>query len=267
MEQYKKKLEQTGLAKGTQYIYENEIKKYIAKTNDDTLERFKDEDKIMDYIETNYETFNQKNQMTKAVINFRKLNDKSSDLLSEYLSNNVLKYSATLQEKNKKPSNDILPDIEEYKKFVEDLYEKKEWVKYAINRLITLFQVRNLDLNLTITTDEKEVDDKTNWLLLKDDGITFIRNDYKTKGKYGTKINKTDDKKLVDSIKKILSSGENKLLKSSNISREVLNATNKLGEAKIFKMLVKNATLKEAKIYEQNRGTDLQTISGFYDLA
>ena len=169
----------------------NEIKKYLENNKD--LKRFTNEKTSIAYIDKNYETLNQKNQITKAIIKWRDLHGLKNELLPEYLSKNVKEYTGGLKNKYENEPNEI-PSLEEYKKYVEELYEKKEWKKYVINRLIGAFQVRNKDLDLTVTRDKNEIDDKTNWLLVENNKksakITYIRNDYKTKDTYGTKTDK-----------------------------------------------------------------------------
>ena len=270
MEDFKAKLEASDLSPKTAYIYLNETKKYLK--DNDNLERFKKEELMVAYIEAHYETLNQKNQMAKTVIKWRVLNGLKNEYLSEYLTKNVAEYNGSLTKKYETEDNS-LPSLEEYNTFVNGLFDKKQYKDFIINKLIQMFQVRNMDLDLTITDKPKEVDTDHNWLFVKENKVsatvTFIRHNYKTKETYGSQEHKMK-LKLTDplyiSIKNVLESGKNKLLETANIGREIQKATNGLGEGKVFKLLMKNATFKQAKTYGGNRGSDLETVAKYYDL-
>lgn len=272
MEAFKQKLESTSLNPKTQYIYLNEVKKYLNNGNK-TLVKFNNEKNMVKYIDKNYATLNQKNQITKSVIKWRQLAGKQSDVLSEYLTKNVAEYTGKLQNKYETEESK-LPSIEEYKKYVDELYEKKEWKKYVINRLIGAFQVRNKDLDLTITKNKNEIDDERNWLLvekMKQSAykVTYIRNDYKTKDVYGQKVDRINlsvGHKMYHALDEIIKSGNPKLITEKNIARTVVNATNGIGEGDLFKMMMKEASFKDAKVMSENRGTDLETIAKHYDI-
>jgi len=274
MEDFKQKLDASDLSPKTAYIYLNEAKKYL-KDNDD-LDRWSNEKIILAYIHAHYETLNQKNQMAKTVIKWRKLNGLSIEYLSEYLTKNVSEYNGSLTKKYETEDND-LPSVADYEKYVDGLFAKKQYKSFIINRLIQKFQVRNMDLDLTITRDKQDVDTTKNWLLVKlivnagkiCASITYTRNNYKTGDVYGTKINKLTVKRsdpLYEAISKVLESSNHHLITDTNIGRAVKSATNGLGEGKVFKILMKGASFKEAKIYSKNRGTDLGTISKSYDV-
>jgi hypothetical protein len=268
---FKSKLELSGLSVKTQYIYLNEIKKYLK--GEDDLEKFKKENVIIGYIEAHYETLNQKNQMTKAVIKWRELNGMKSLVLSKYLSKNVAGYTSSLNTKYETEDNN-LPTVKEHETFVNELFEKKKYREYIINRLIEKFQVRNIDLDLTITRNKSDLDDKQNWLLIGKKQksaflITYLRNDYKTSDTYGAKkniIRLGENTKLFQAIDEVSKSGQPKLILEKNLSTAVLKATNGIGEGKLFKIYMKHASFKDAKKMADNRGTDLQTISKFYDI-
>jgi len=269
---FKSKLEHSGLSVKTQYIYNNEAKKYL--TDNDDLERFKKENVIVAYIEAHYETLNQKNQMAKAVIKWRELNGMKSLVLSKYLSKNVAGYTTSLNTKYETEDNN-LPTLQEHNKYVESLFEKKKYREYIINKLIEKYQVRNIDLDLTITRNKSDLDDKQkNWLLIGRKNksaymVTYIRNNYKTANTYGVKKNilrLSENTKLFQAIDKVSKSDQPKLITEKNLSNAVLKATNGIGEGKLFKVYMKHASFKDAKKMSDNRGTDLETISKFYDI-
>lgn len=271
MEDFKERLAKSGLSEKTQYIYLNECKKYLK--DEDDLSRWNKEEIMIAYIEAHYDTLNRRNQMAKAVIKWRLLHGLKSEKLSDYLSKNVAGYTSSLNTKYETEDSD-LPTIKEHEAYVNDLFEKKKYKEYIINRLIEKYQVRNMDLDLTVTRDKNEVDDKHNWLVIGRKNksayvITYLRNNYKTSNTYGAKKNILvlgDNTKLFKAIDAVSKSDQPKLILHQNLSTAVLKATNGIGEGKLFKMYMKHASFKDAKKMSDNRGTDLETVSKFYDI-
>jgi len=270
-EEFKQKLEASDLSPNTQYIYNNEVKKYLKENKN--LNRFEDEEGMKKYIEEHYKTLNQQNQMAKTAIKWRQLNGLTTEILSEFLSKNVRDYTSGLNTKYETEDSG-LPTIKEHDTYVNDLFKKKKYREYVINKLIEKYQVRNKDLDLTVTRDKNDIDDKQNWLLIGKKTksaymVTYVRNNYKTANTYGVKKNILrlgENTKLFQAIDEIAKSDQPHLIIEKNLSYAVLKATNGIGEGKLFKMYVKNASFKDAKKMSDNRGTDLQTISKFYDI-
>lgn len=271
MEDFKERLSKTGLSQITIKGYLNEANKYLLDDEDD-LDRWNEEKMMVAYIEAHRDTLSRRNELAKAVIKWRQLHGLTSELLSKYLTENVAKYKSSLTKKYE-GTDSGLPSLESYNEFVDGLFEKKHWKSYIINRLIQLYQVRNMDLDLTVTSDKKAIDTATNWLLVKTNKasatVTYIRNNYKTAGTYGAKEH-TMKLKLTDplyiAIKHVLDSGDGKLIHGLNIGRVVKQATMNLGEGAVFKLMMQHASFKDAKKFGDNRGTDLSTISQHYDL-
>jgi len=271
MESFRDLLSKTGLSKITTNAYLNEARKYLAD-NEDDISRWANEKLMVAYIEGSFDEHSKRNQLAKTVIKWRALHGLTHELLSKYLTKSVAEYTGGLNKKYETEDSGLI-SLEKYNEFVDGLYEKKQWKSFIINRLLQLYQVRNMDLQLTLTGDKKAIDTDHNWLLVKSGKVnatvTYVRNNYKTKNTYGAKQH-TLKLKLTDplyiAIKHVLDSGDNKLIHGENIGRVVKQATMGLGEGAVFKILVKNATFKQAKQYGDNRGTDLTTISKSYDL-
>lgn len=264
MNDFKDKLEKSDLSAGSKYVYMNEVKKYLE--NNKNLSRFETEKEIGMYVDKNFKKTSQKLALLNAVMKWRELHKLSNDTLRPYLVELNKENRKKIEDRN--DSGEIsLPDLDKYKTYVAELYDKKEYRKYIINKLLLLFNVRNLDLDLTIVDDEGEIDDKNNWLVYGDKFITYIRNKYKTVDTYGSQFHISKDKKLIHAVKSMIDNKETKLLTTQNISREITQATGGINEATLLKMLIQNASLKQIKAFGKNRGTSLDTLSSFYHIA
>ena len=130
------------------------------------------------------------------------------------------------------------------------------------------YGVRNKDLNLEIVKTKKEMKEGNNYLLLKKDKVIFIRDDYKTHKTYGKKTHEIHDKLFYEAVKK---TGLGKLIAEQQISNGLRKLyINKMGEAKIFKMMIDkyyddddSASIKRLAA---DRGTSLSVVQGFYNV-
>jgi len=273
MQQFANLLADSGLGKGTQRTYINEANKYLETHTD--LSLWENDVGIIDYIEANYPSLSSKNQIAKAVISYRKLNGTTaSKLLSVYLTDNVNKYNKSLTDRYATEENK-LPSVQEYQKYIDSLFVRKEYKSFIINRLIQMFQVRNMDLDLIITRRKEDVDTVKNWLLVETfvkkgkiySRITYTRNNYKTNKQYGEKTHThitTRQDPLYIAIEAVLKTNNHSLINDTNIGRAVMKATDGYGEGKIFKILLREGLIKDAVGFGLNRGSNLSTIAGSY---
>ena len=130
------------------------------------------------------------------------------------------------------------------------------------------YGVRNKDLNLSIVKTKKEMKDGENYLLLKKDKVVFIRDDYKTHKTYGKKTHEIVDKLFHEAVKK---TGVGKLIAETQISNGLRKLyINKMGEAKVFKMMIDHYYDKDEpasiKRLATDRGTSLSVVQGFYNV-
>jgi hypothetical protein len=165
-------------------------------------------------------------------------------------------------------AGDKLMTYEDFVKALQEAYNKQEWKKYIVNYLIMTYGVRNKDLNLEIVKTKKEMKEGNNYLLLKKDKVIFIRDDYKTKSTYGKKTHEIHDKLFYEAVKK---TGLGKLIAEQQISNGLRKLyINKMGEAKIFKMMIDkyydDADSASIKRLAADRGTSLSVVQGFYNV-
>ena len=86
-------------------------------------------------------------------------------------------------EKNEK-LKDELPDKKQIERYIKTLLNNKDYVSYIVNYLLLTYGVRNLDLNLILTSDKdvtlKGHKSEINYLYVTSTYVMFIRNNYKT---------------------------------------------------------------------------------------
>lgn len=165
-------------------------------------------------------------------------------------------------------AGDKLMTYDDFVKALQEAYNKQEWKKYIVNYLIMTYGVRNKDLNLEIVKTKKEMKEGNNYLLLKKDKVIFIRDDYKTHKTYGKKTHEIHDKLFYEAVKK---TGLGKLIAEQQISNGLRKLyINKMGEAKIFKMMIDkyydDADSASIKRLAADRGTSLSVVQGFYNV-
>ena len=191
--------------------------------------------------------------------------------LKDIRTKNAEKINQENKERNKELAQN-LPKYSELIEYTEDLFNKKNWVGYVINRLILDYNVRNEDIDLIITKDKAKVNSEDNFILVSPRAITYIRNKYKTAKTYGQKKHDIKDTKLRKAIRSILDMNETdtySLLKGKDIGYFVMKYTkDKLGEGNYFKIAINEnlGNLQKLGEMSENRGTGLETIKDSYDL-
>jgi len=147
---------------------------------------------------------------------------------------------------------------------------------YLINYLMKEFAVRNQDVDLFITADEDQLQDKNrNYILIKKGQLDYVRNVYKTVGAYGVKTHIIKDKFVIELANKMSNKyllGFDAPIKATSLSSYILRRTfNKLGESKIYKLLVQEAQasanpLGEVDRISKMRGSSMSCATLNYNL-
>jgi len=181
---------------------------------------------------------------------------------------NYAEVFAQLKEKNAE-LDVVLPSYEDLMNGVKKYVEKQ----YIINYLLTNVYCRNQDLNALVSTKDVDVDIHTgNHLIISNNKVEFVRNEYKTSRKYGQLVRLLTDKKLVKELKAFLGKDKTKqLLDSKQIDHEIRKYTYQgLSESEYLKVILRHFTnpLNVTKLYEiqNNRGTDINVILKNYNL-
>jgi len=152
-------------------------------------------------------------------------------------------------------------------------------IRYLINYLFINYGLRNKDVNLKIVTKLPKEKEDENYLVLGKKHVKLDINDYKTDKTFGNKQIIITDKKFIDELKSLkLNDGDYLLakkngekLKLSSFNEKIISLSiDKLGEAKIFKILIGHLLDKKDfnKIEELvgSRGTSMTTILKSYNI-
>lgn len=169
---------------------------------------------------------------------------------------------------------ETLPTFQELKKYVFDLYTNGQYKLFIVNFLLFQFGCRNIDCDCLISYEGKRLSKKENWLNVKKTGIEWIRNKYKTASTYGQKKNLITNAKFIDAITKLNITEQEPLLTigtgrvpDAQLAQTIQRMTiNKIGEGKVFKILVENSTVAGLTRLSKNRGTNIATIISAYNL-
>ena len=172
-----------------------------------------------------------------------------------------------VKEKNAEIKDD-LPSLDELEEYTDYLYENKKWFEYIINYLLINYQTRNKDLDFTIVGLKRDTKDKEkNFMWLERGKVTFIRNNYKTSNKYGTKTDVISDEKFLTAMKRMKTKiGTNSFIPNPDVKKSTYK---QIGEGAYFKILVDSnrGDLQKLKSMGNSRGTALNTIATNYDIA
>lgn len=231
------------------------------------------QESIIKKLNSNFDNPNTRASFLNMIIILREYLDKDTDKLIK-LRNDMKKEITVLRKEKLKEAEKKLPSLEE----VETELEKLDGIKYVINYLILNYGLRNKDLNLVYV--DKLPEDKTeNYITPMKGGFKLSINDYKTNKSYNEKVIKIKNKGFNKKFKSmkykdgmyLISNKENKPYGISNFNNRILkNTIFDLGEAKMFKILIKD--LIEKKDFEmidnlsKTRGTDMTTIMSSYNI-
>ncbi len=186
-------------------------------------------------------------------------------------------------EKNEK-LKDELPEKKQIERYIKTLENNKDYVSYIVNYLLLNYGVRNLDLNLIITSDRdvttKAHKSQINYLYVTSTYVIYIRNNYKTYQTYGQKKLKIIKKSFLNACKQLLGDNyDTPLLKLKNgdpiseesIGRVIQEMTyNNIGESMYFKINIADSkkanNIKRIRDLSNHRGSALETVFAEYDI-
>jgi hypothetical protein len=186
----------------------------------------------------------------------------------------------TLREKLIKEQNEVrkitninltetLPTVKELLEYLDFLSLNKRWIEFIINYLLIHLNCRNADLFIDIV-DCVPSETTSNYLVIEDSQIRFIRHIYKTSKTYQTKEDIITDERFHKAVKSL---GIRSLILNScgekigldRIGTNIKRLSYKeLGEIIIFKSIMKEATLASVADLSKNRGSAISTLLEFY---
>jgi len=271
------------LKENSKMIYRSVYRRFI---------RMSDATKITDMSEANIiKVVNQEDIPPKSqeslldvAILVRKAHDASYEKLLRFKTVQLKKTMDSRKlEKNEKLKGE-LPDKSQLDLYLKTLYNDKNYVAYIVNFLLLNYGVRNMDLNLIMTSDKgvilKSNKSKSNYLYITTAYVVYLRNNYKTYSTYGSKRIRIVKKSFLNACKQLL--GDNydvPLLKLKNgdeisegsVGRVVQSMTyDGLGEGRYFKSLIvdakKTKNIKRIRELADHRGTDVEEVFNSYDI-
>jgi len=189
-----------------------------------------------------------------------KLKNYRSDLSKERASNNVDKMN-TLKEK--------LMTVPEYTAALIKSFELGEWKKFIVGYLMLTYGTRNLDTDVEIIKDAKEMtNDKQNYLLLKPKKVTWVRNHYKTFKTFGKQEHVITDPEFIRAVK---NHGVGRIFPEGQMNNQMKKMfIGMMNESKVFKMLIDDAydnkDTERINELSKSRGTSINTIKAFYNV-
>ena len=224
----------------------------------------------LNYVKEHVSSFpnpNTRLDMLNLIIVIRNVLELSVDKLKEYRSE-LKQQQKSHQVSKMSEAGEKLMSYVDFTKALGEAYLKDEYKKYIVNYLMMRYGVRNKDLNLSIVKTKKEMNEGENYLLLKKDKVIYVRDDYKTHKTYGKKTHEIHDNIFHECVKK---AGVGKLIPEAQISNGLRKLyLNKMGEAKVFKMMIDHYYDKDdsasIKRLAADRGTSLSVVQGFYNV-
>ena len=159
-----------------------------------------------------------------------------------------------------------LPTLSEMKNHMNNLYDSGNYLGYCVMYLFLTYTVRNSDLIATVVKSKKDTNDSDNFFILGRKQVTYIRNNYKTADKYGSKTHVITNPKFLTAIKTL----DYLLRETDNIDRVIKKITADIGhinEGNIAKIVLReNNTINGLKRISKNRGTDISTLVDSYNI-
>ena len=219
------------------------------------------EDKVIQFIKQNYNEGSQQKIITSTISKYRHYRGKSTETIREFLQQANAEASLLQRQKNEKLKSN-LPDID-FKQMLSKYYRDKDYKSFVILFLLLNYNTRNRDLVARVVNDEADLNQKENFLFIRDKDVVYIRNDYKTNDKYGTKRYIIKAKKFFTAVQDL----DSLLEDNDNLDRQVKKVTGGINQSTLFKMLItKNNNLKAIAKASKARGTNMDTIASSYDI-
>ena len=220
-----------------------------------------DESKTITFIKDHYNEGSSQKAISSTLSKYRHYRGKSTETIRQFLQQTNAEASLLQRQKNDK-LRDNLPDID-FKQMLSKYYREKDYKSFVILFLLLNYNTRNKDLVARVTNDETDLNEDENFLLIRDKDVVYIRNDYKTKDKYGMKRDVIKAKKFFNSVQDL----DSLLIDNGNLDRQVKAVTGGINQSTMFKILItQNNNLKSIAKSSRNRGTNMNTVATSYDI-
>jgi len=182
----------------------------------------------------------------------------------------------------KKKMSEIKDELPSYEEIMKKLKEQKG-LPYLVNYLFITYGLRNKDINLKNVSHSAyihEIDEPVeNYIILKRGKVLLYINDFKTVKTFDIKSFVIKDKKFIKELKDLklnsndylISKKNGDKLKTTSFNERVVNLSiDKLGETKLFKIVIGHLLNKkdfnEIEKLTKSRGTSIGTILKSYNI-
>jgi hypothetical protein len=220
-----------------------------------------DEDEIIQFIKENYANGSPQKMISTTLSKYRHYKGKTTETIREFL-RQANADARLLQQKKNLILKETLPTID-FKKMLNGYYRDKQNKNFVILYLLMTYNTRNQDLVLRVVKDESDLNEKENFLFIREKDVVYIRNEYKTKDKYGMKRDVIKAKKFFNAVQEL----DSLLIDDGNLDRQVKKVTGGINQSSMFKiMIASNNNLKAIVKASKNRGTNMNTIGTNYDI-
>ena len=222
---------------------------------------------LVNYIKTETKVSTCLNLLNIIVVVFQMRNKDTFDLID------LREKLIDIQNGERKITNakltETLPTVKELLDYLDFLSLNKKWIEFIINYLLIHLNCRNADLFIDIVNCVPS-ETSSNYLVIEDSQIRFIRYIYKTCKTYQKKEDVITDERFIKAVKLL---GVRSLILNSCGEKIPLDrvGTNvkrfsfkELGEIIIFKSIMKEATLATVADLSKNRGSAISTLLQFY---
>jgi len=213
------------------------------------------------------------------IILARRNNNEPTDKLINHR-NSLRDKIVSIRKKKMSEIKDELPSYEEIMKKLKEL----KGLPYIVNYLFITFGLRNKDINLKNVSHDAYIhdiddDQPENYIIQKRGKVLIYIQDYKTVKTFDTKSFVIKDKKFIKELKDLklnsndylISKKNGDKLKTTSFNERVVNfSIDKLGETKLFKIVIGHLLNKkdfnEIEKLTKSRGTSIGTILKSYNI-
>ena len=219
------------------------------------------EEKTVDFIKENYNEGSERKIISSTISKYRHYKGKTTETIRDFLRQANADASLLQRQKNDKLKSN-LPDID-FKQMLSKYYRDKDYKNFVILYLLLNYNTRNQDLVARVVKNESDLNENENFLFIRDKDIVYIRNDYKTKDKYGMKRDVIKSKKFFNLVQEL----DSLLIDDGNLDRQVKKVTGGINQSTLFKIMIsQNNNLKGITKASRNRGTNMNTVASSYDI-
>ena len=272
----------------TKRTYTNHYKKVRKGVGEDLAQT--EQENIIDYLNglsDDGASINSYLNYISMAINVRRFHKADTSELDRMRNTLIERKENNKQANNRAIIEAGLPTRGEIESHLDLAWNEGRWRDYIILYLLIKFHTRNKDIDVAIVRDIKLAkNDNINFLVAKPTHINFIRNQFKTKDKYGRMSFSIKNRRFMGAVNNYLAEVEDAgdkyiwLLADKNnnhikpdsiqkfISRVTLNGVGQVVYNKVYVThAVKSCDVALLKSISQRRGTSVAMLMSAYDLS